>query len=53
MQLTTTETKVKVTGNKRQGLVITISDAAGFKEDMPLTYEEGKLLRDLLIKKIK
>jgi len=47
------KSKIKVSGSKKKGWIVEISDNCGYKEDFALTHEEVVKLRDLLVKKVK
>ena len=47
------KSEVKLTGSKKDGWYIHISDDQGYKEDFVLTHEELILIYNLITKKLK
>ena len=47
------KSKVKLTGSKKAGWIINISDNIGYIDDLAITNDEAKILLSLLKKKLK
>ncbi len=48
-----TKPNIKLVGDKKNGFVITVYDGKEWHWDMEMTFEEIRMLRELITKKIK